>query len=657
VSGRVADALVLAFSEGVSLRVWEGTGLIEREWALYRRLSGRYGVILLVTYGDAGDAAILPRLQKLMPPGPGVARVELVCNEGGLRPAEYLDALPRLVAAALGQAKTVVVKTNQMSGGEAAAAIAAELRGLGKDVGLVARGGYLWSRFAAWESGADSPAAARAGDREGRLCRSADVVVGTTRQMVDDLAWRHGLGAAKLSVVPNYVVEGDGAAAVERHADEILFAGRLVAQKRVDLLIEAVAVLNTQLAAPARLTIVGDGPLEADLRRRAGELRVPAEFVPRLGHAELLERMRRCAVYAQTSLYEGHPKTVIEAMAAGTPVLVTDAPGLREVVENGVTGVVVSPDPAVIAAGLRAMLEDAKSRKAMGAAAAQESAARYGLGPVAELDAAACARALELGRGKTDKTGGIDLATAVKFEPGLLKLETAAAVDAWERSLSGFTRRLAPPARAKFLAALDGPIYHMQGRAALEAEGGMHPKHRVMRYHDFFVDRIRRGERVIDLGCGVGALAASIADRSGAKVTGMDWMAANLDKARALAAERGLSDRLNYVQGDITSERAPGKFDVVVLSNVLEHITDRVERLRIWREWYTPSRMLIRVPAFDREWRVPWKRELGVEWRLDVTHETEYTQAELETELRRAGLVPAEWVVRWGEYWVASKPG
>jgi len=185
----------------------------------------------------------------------------------------------------------------------------------------------------------------------------------------------------------------------------------------------------------------------------------------------------------------------------------------------------------------------------------------------------------------------------------------------------------------------------------------MHPKHRVMRYHDFFVDRIRRGERVIDLGCGVGALAASIADRSGAKVTGMDWMAANLDKARALAAERGLSDRLNYVQGDITSERAPGKFDVVVLSNVLEHITDRVERLRMWREWYTPSRMLIRVPAFDREWRVPWKRELGVEWRLDVTHETEYTQAELETELRRAGLVPAEWVVRWGEYWVASKPG
>jgi SAM-dependent methyltransferase len=185
----------------------------------------------------------------------------------------------------------------------------------------------------------------------------------------------------------------------------------------------------------------------------------------------------------------------------------------------------------------------------------------------------------------------------------------------------------------------------------------MHPKHRVMRYHDFFVDRIRPGERVIDLGCGVGALAASIAERSKARVTGMDWTAANLDKARAIAAQRGLAERLSYTQGDITRDRAPGRFDAVVLSNVLEHIQNRVERLRQWREWYDPSRLLIRVPAFDREWRVPWKRELGVEWRLDVTHETEYTQAELDKELRRAGLVPAEWVARWGEYWVVAKPG
>jgi hypothetical protein len=113
---------------------------------------------------------------------------------------------------------------------------------------------------------------------------------------------------------------------------------------------------------------------------------------------------------------------------------------------------------------------------------------------------------------------------------------------------------------------------------------------------------------------------------------------------------------LSFTQGDITKDRAAGTFDTVVLSNVLEHITERPERLRQWREWYQARRFLIRVPALDREWRVPWKKELGVEWRLDVTHETEYTQAQLEDELKRAGLRGTEWVIRWGEYYVAAEP-
>jgi SAM-dependent methyltransferase len=180
-----------------------------------------------------------------------------------------------------------------------------------------------------------------------------------------------------------------------------------------------------------------------------------------------------------------------------------------------------------------------------------------------------------------------------------------------------------------------------------------------MRYHDFFVERISPGERAIDLGCGVGALAASIAERSRANVTGMDWTESNLEKARATAAERALSD-LSFVAGDITRDRppppAPARFDAVILSNVLEHITERPERLRLWSEWYRPARFLIRVPAFDREWRVPWKQELGVEWRLDVTHETEYTRSQLEAELRHAGLRPREIIARWGEYWVEATP-
>jgi glycosyltransferase involved in cell wall biosynthesis/SAM-dependent methyltransferase len=643
-SQTVADALVVAFSEGVSLRLWADTGLIDREWEIYRRIATKVGRIVLVTHGKADDPELLPRLS------PGVG---LVCNREGLAPDRYLATVgPRLLEQ-LGEARTVVVKTNQMSGGELAGAALAALRTAGKQAALIARGGYLWSQFSAWESGAASQAAVLAGEREGRVCRAADLVVGTTRQMVDDLAWRHNIPEQRLCVIPNYILDTDTQCLGDRVPTLILFAGRLVPQKRIDRLVEAIAALRDDLRSRVTLSIVGDGPMESQLREMGTRLGVHIQFEGRLAHEELLNRMRRCAVFAQTSSYEGHPKTVIEAMSVGAPVVVSDTPGLRGLVRHGATGLCVPPEPQAIALALEGLLDDEPWRDAIGAAAAEEARSIYGIGNVARQEAAAYARALA--NAAAHPHADLDVTRAVKWTPELAATATPRMVDAWERSLRAFSRRLDPEPRARFLAAFDATLYNLQGEAAVEAEGGLHPKHRLMRYHEFFTDRIRPGERVIDLGCGVGALAASIADRSRAHVTGMDWTQANLQKARLAADSRGLTELLCFSLGDITRDRAPGSFDTVVLSNVLEHIADRPERLRLWREWYRPNRFLIRVPAFDREWRVPWKKELGVEWRLDLTHETEYTQTQLDDELRRAGLRPSEWIVRWGEYWVVAE--
>src|SRR6188472_2422698 len=103
---RIADTLVLAFSEGVSLKVWADTGLIDREWELYRRVAPRFGRIIVVTYGKADDAAFLPRLS------PGVG---LVCNDKGLPTQEFLATVPARVAELVGDSRSIIVKTNQMS--------------------------------------------------------------------------------------------------------------------------------------------------------------------------------------------------------------------------------------------------------------------------------------------------------------------------------------------------------------------------------------------------------------------------------------------------------------------------------------------------------------------------------------------------------------
>jgi SAM-dependent methyltransferase len=188
--------------------------------------------------------------------------------------------------------------------------------------------------------------------------------------------------------------------------------------------------------------------------------------------------------------------------------------------------------------------------------------------------------------------------------------------------------------------------------AAIEYGEGVHVKHRLMAYHDFFVDRIGATDRVLDVGCGYGAVANSIATRSGARVTGIDMDAGNVDKARRRFPVANLAFEHGTAPADLRTEH----FDVVVLSNVLEHIDSRLEFLRQIVAKTTPSRLLIRVPMFDREWRVPLRKELGLYYFSDPTHFVEYTRDSFEREMADAHLAVAHLQVNWGEIWAEVRP-
>ncbi len=162
--------------------------------------------------------------------------------------------------------------------------------------------------------------------------------------------------------------------------------GRYSSEKGQALLIEAMADVLRALP-DARLVLVGYGELEAELRRRASPYGNAIEFA---GERDAAEVLGSFDLYVQPSLYESQGLSILEAMAAGVPVVATDVGGVRDAVVPGETGVLVAPGDAAALAraivstagdagrGARALRAAARVRSEFGAARmATEYAALY----------------------------------------------------------------------------------------------------------------------------------------------------------------------------------------------------------------------------------------------------------------------------------------
>jgi 2-polyprenyl-3-methyl-5-hydroxy-6-metoxy-1,4-benzoquinol methylase len=234
-------------------------------------------------------------------------------------------------------------------------------------------------------------------------------------------------------------------------------------------------------------------------------------------------------------------------------------------------------------------------------------------------------------------------------------LQSAAAsriVTSIVRLWSSSATRLDPADGLRRLLRMDDLLQGRIDGLAIELDGGIHAKHRLIGYHDFFARHVRVGDRVLDIGCGKGELAFDLATRTGARVTGLDFSPIVLSFARTHFRAEGLE----FLEGDARVWEPPHEYDVVVLSNVLEHIAPRIELLRRLSAQARPKRLLIRVPSRERHWLVPLREELGLPHFSDPTHETEYSASQLAAELKEAGLELDELEQRWGELWAVAKP-
>jgi SAM-dependent methyltransferase len=199
--------------------------------------------------------------------------------------------------------------------------------------------------------------------------------------------------------------------------------------------------------------------------------------------------------------------------------------------------------------------------------------------------------------------------------------------------------------------------YKLSGLFASVVHNNIHPKHRIMLYKEWFLDNINKNDVVLDVGCNNGLMPEAMSQKA-TFVYGIEIEQLHVEVARNLRQ----NDHIEYICADATtydySECMP--IDVVTLSNVLEHIEYRVVFLKKlvkkikWRD-KSNKKILIRVPMIDRDWIAIYKKEIGMEYRLDNTHFIEYTYKEFENEITESGLYVDNYHIRFGEIYAVCK--
>jgi predicted RNA methylase len=186
---------------------------------------------------------------------------------------------------------------------------------------------------------------------------------------------------------------------------------------------------------------------------------------------------------------------------------------------------------------------------------------------------------------------------------------------------------------------------------------GNHPKHEILNYEKWFADNLEKSDIVLDIGSNTGLMVNYLSEKV-EYVYGIEINETLHNKAKQLIQKTNVEficyDATQY---DYSKCR---NISALTLSNVLEHIEERVEFLKKiikqipWKD-ETQKKILIRVPMIDRDWISIYKKQVGVEYRLDKTHFTEYTFTQFENELDYSGVEIINYQVKFGELYAVCK--
>jgi glycosyltransferase involved in cell wall biosynthesis len=346
-------------------------GILEREIALYRALCPHLGDLSIVTNGGAEELAYQDRL----------GNIHILHNRWGLPPNAYSLLAPLLHWRALREAS--VYKTNQLDG-----AWTAVIAGKIHHKPVIVRAGYMWAKN--FRGGGNRGLKVPAIDRlEKFSIEAADTLVLTTETMEQHVVDRYGIRPEKITVVPNYVdtKRFQHMPDIKPIKGQVCYVGRLHPVKNLRALIKAVSQMPS-----ASLILIGEGEQRRELETLASHCKADVQFAGVLEHDQIPLQINRSEVFVLPSLFEGHPKALIEAMACSAAVVGTDVEGIRDVIRHEETGLLCPPTVEGIAAALKRLLADDTLRRRLGRAARARVEQMYSLSRVTEMELAVLQR-------------------------------------------------------------------------------------------------------------------------------------------------------------------------------------------------------------------------------------------------------------------------
>jgi len=316
----VRIALFLTYGYGLS--DWEEAGILDRELSLYRDHFDQGIRTLIVSYGSKNDLNLIETRPYL----------DLVVNRYNLPNCLYARLLPYLISRK--GTDIDLIKTNQMYGAHVALRCSKYL----------ARPFFIRQGHSFFESQTGShpekkDVVTKARRYEAYHIEQADLVTFPTEEMRSRALNRHQITLKNSKILPNYFLPDAWSPGYDisltTGSEEVVFFGKFTRQKNIHTLIRAVA------GEGLKLILIGDGPERSSLQKLAKTKGVDAEFPGRLPQASIRNYLSRALFFVLPSNYEGQPKALIEAMAFGIPVLVTDSVGVKSEVIHGRTGLVV----------------------------------------------------------------------------------------------------------------------------------------------------------------------------------------------------------------------------------------------------------------------------------------------------------------------------